>query len=234
MEVGHTPCQPTTLPLSLSFPIPLGSTINPRIALTAQLPSHPLLTPPLPLRWSQAPLRRLGLLTMSSEHRALNALCFSPRPACPQWSPGPLFLLSAAWGPQALELPHKPAAPSGPGSRLRPDQNGVPSGLVKDTASSPHTPPAASAIGWPTRRGTLTQTRSDPGSRTEQSKARRTVDCASRPQQLYSHPPTRLRLCREGTEGGTAATSANHEPQSRSGAPAPRSAFCQWEENERR
>lgn len=66
----------------------------------------------------------------------------------------------------------------------------------------------------------------------EQSK--RTVDCAACPQQLYSHRPTRLRRRREGTEGGTVATSANHGTQSRSGVPAPRFAFCQWEEKERR
>lgn len=96
----------------------------------------------------------------------------SPRPASPQWSPGPLLRLSAARGPPALELPHKPVPsdPSlGPCSCLSPDQSAVPSGLVKDTASSPHTPPAASAVGWPAPRGTLTQTRSDPRRRTEQS-----------------------------------------------------------------
>lgn len=65
-----------------------------------------------------------------------------------------------------LPAPHPP----GPGSRLSPDQNAVPSGLVKDTASSSHTPPEASAVGSPAPRRTLTQRRSDPRNRTEQSK----------------------------------------------------------------
>lgn len=80
VEGGHTPCQSTSLHLSLGFPIPLGSTINRR---NADSPA-PFSTPAdAPLRWSQLPQRRLRLLTMSSEHPVLNALCLLSEPRQP-------------------------------------------------------------------------------------------------------------------------------------------------------
>lgn len=80
VEARHTPCQSTSLHLSLGFPIPLGSTINRR---NADSPAPFSTLADAPLRWSQLPQRRLRLLTMSSEHRALNALCLLSAPRLP-------------------------------------------------------------------------------------------------------------------------------------------------------
>lgn len=162
VEGGHTPCQSTSLHLSLGFPIPLGSTINRR---NADSPA-PFSTPAdAPLRWSQLPQKRLRLLTMSSEHRALNALCLLSEPR------------------QPTEKSGSPCPPRLPGSRA-PAQAHSRRPVLRDRVDTftltgaercafrpsqghrllpVYAASGASAAGCPVPRGTLTQTRPDPG-----------------------------------------------------------------------
>ena len=111
---------------------------------------------------TRSPQRPLPSLRVPPAHSGVRVPSGVPKPSSSHTS--------------SLPAPHPP----GPGSRLSPDQSAEPSGLVKDTASSPHTSPAASAFGWPAPRGTLTQRGSDPGRRTSKARRPQTVPPALR------------------------------------------------------
>ncbi|XP_076407972.1 uncharacterized protein LOC107402789 [Peromyscus maniculatus bairdii] len=146
--------------------------------------------------------------------------------------------------PQRPRLPSPPRSRTNPlrrpvlrdpGPRRHPDRSAVPSGLVKDTASSPHTPPAAAPRppAVPPRAGHSPQR-----DRTLDADRRTHRGQCTVPPALSSFiatdPPDSRNAGRRQGGGGTAAAAANHGPRSRSAAPAPRPAFCQWEGKERR